>query len=202
MVESSPFFTPVLTTPTTGAEDPPVQVVVPPSIQRIMEVHADFVWRSLRRLGVPENLVEDSAQQVFAVFARKVDQVRPGSERAFLFGTLTNIAAHARRSLARNREQPYEDAHALVDPSPPPDELASQRQSRALLDQVLDALPLDLRTVFVLFELEELSAPQIAELTGLPVGTVASRMRRAREEFQRAAKRVRAHAMQCSRGKP
>ena len=60
----------------------------------------------------------------------------------------------------------------------------------------------ELRTVFVLFELEELSAPEVAGLTGLPVGTVASRLRRAREEFQLAARRVRAHATQATRGRP
>jgi RNA polymerase sigma-70 factor (ECF subfamily) len=59
-----------------------------------------------------------------------------------------------------------------------------QRRARHLLDEILDGLELDVRTVFVLFELEELTAPEISELLGIPIGTVASRLRRAREDFR------------------
>lgn len=176
--------------------------MVVPSIQQLVEAHADFVWRSLRRLGVPEPMVDDATQQVFMIAAGKIDRIRPGSERSFLFATVTNIAAHARRSLARGREQPYAETAEWVDPAPRPDELVAEHQARALLDEVLDALPADLRTVFVLFELEELSAPEVAAITGLPVGTATSRLRRAREEFQKAAKRVRAQTTRPTRGEP
>ena len=77
-------------------------------------------------------------------------------------------------------------------PEPNAEQLLERRQARALLDQLLDEMPEDLRVVFVLFELEELSTPQIAELCALPIGTVASRLRRAREEFHAIAKRLRA----------
>jgi RNA polymerase sigma-70 factor (ECF subfamily) len=172
------------------------------STESAVHAHADFVWRSLRRLGVPESLADDATQQVFATYARKVDLVRPGSERAFLFATLSHVAAHVRRSLARRRELPEDDVHEVVDPSPRPDEAAERREARAILDDALEALPFELRTVFVLFELEELSAPEIAELVGIPAGTVASRLRRAREEFRKAVNRVRGHERPGSRGKP
>jgi len=160
-------------------------------VRAAVEVHADFVRRSLRRLGVPESLADDARQQVFATYARKVELVHAGAERAFLFSTLSYVAAHVRRSLARRRELPEHDLREVADPSPCPEQIAEQRQACAILDKVLDALPVELRTVLVLFELEELSAPEIAKLTGIPTGTVASRLRRAREELRKAVSRVR-----------
>jgi RNA polymerase sigma-70 factor (ECF subfamily) len=171
------------------------------SVQSAVGAHADFVWRSLRRLGVPESLADDATQQVFATYARKIEVVQAGSERAFLFATLSHVAAHVRRSLARSRELPDDDVQEVVDPSPRPDEAVERREARAILDDVLEALPFDLRTVFVLFELEELSAPEIAQLVGIPTGTVASRLRRAREEFRKAVNRVRGNEKLGSRGK-
>ncbi|WP_394835942.1 sigma-70 family RNA polymerase sigma factor [Pendulispora rubella] len=175
----------------TSASSAQAQRGAPNSIQVAVEVHADFVRRSLRRLGVPDSLADDARQQVFATYARKIERIHAGAERAFLFSTLSYVAAHIRRSLARSRELSAHDVLEVADPSPCPDQLAEQRQARAILCKVLEALPVDLRTVFVLFELEELSAPEIAELTGIPTGTVASRLRRARAEFRKAANRVR-----------
>jgi RNA polymerase sigma-70 factor, ECF subfamily len=153
----------------------------------------DFIWRSIRRLGVPPTDVDDCAQQVFWVASRKLDEIRPGSERAFLFGTALRVASDARRSRTRRREVPEqgEGAEAL-DPAPDPEELADKQRARALLDEVLDAMPMDLRAPFVLFELEEMKAAEIAAVLDVPVGTVASRLRRAREEFQKIVARVKA----------
>jgi RNA polymerase sigma-70 factor (ECF subfamily) len=190
-----------LLTQPSGAEEIPTQRRVAISIQRLVELHANFVWSSLRRLGLPEHLVDDATQQVFLVASNKLDRIEPGSERAFLFATLANVAAHARRKLARGREDPYAEDHEAIDTAPLADDMLAERQARKLLDEVLDALPTDLRTVFVLYELEELSAPEIASLLDLPLGTVSSRLRRGREEFQKAAKRVRAQSAPLSRGK-
>jgi RNA polymerase sigma-70 factor, ECF subfamily len=79
----------------------------------------------------------------------------------------------------------------ISDPGPLPDAAAEMRQRRLILDRVLDALPIDLRTVFILFEIEGLGSPEIASMLSIPVGTVASRLRRAREAFQAEAGRVR-----------
>jgi RNA polymerase sigma-70 factor (ECF subfamily) len=172
-------------------------------IEVLVTQHGDFVWRSLRRLGVPEPLVDDATQQVFMIACDKLDRIQPGSERSFLFSTLSNVAAHARRKLARGREQPYDElTEQAVDAAPLADDLVARRQARALLDIVLESLGEDLRAVFVLFELEELSVPEIAKIVGVPEGTASSRLRRAREEFQKAAKRVRAQGDGMKRGKP
>jgi RNA polymerase sigma-70 factor (ECF subfamily) len=195
MAESSPYLTVPL--PSIAAR-PSSEAAL--SIEALVDLHGDFVWRSLRRLGVPESQADDAAQQVFVVAARKLGTILPGRERAFLFATLSNVAAHVRRSFARNREMPDDGIDDVVDAAPRPDELMVERQARALLDEVLDTMDSSLRAVFVLFALEELTAPEIAELTGVPVGTVASRLRRARDEVQRAARRVR--ASRATRGTP
>ena len=160
------------------------------ALRDLTERHADFIWRSLRRMGVPEGAADDATQQVFLTASRKLGSIAPGRERAFLFGIAMNVAAHARRATARTREVPCE-RFEMADPAPSPDELLDRERARALLDEVLEAMSIDLRVVFVLFELEEMTMAEIASLTGLPAGTVASRLRRAREEFAAIAQRVR-----------
>lgn len=173
----------------------------PLSLNELVDHHADFVWRSLRRLGVPEASADDATQQVFIVAQSKLAAVAPGRERSFLFGVAINIAAHARRSLARRREVDESHASGVVDPAPLPDALIDERRARALLDEVLDAMDLDLRTVFVMFELEQMSMSEIAVMLALPPGTVASRLRRAREDFHERAHRLRAR-IEAGRSRP
>jgi len=154
----------------------------------------DFIWRSLRRLGVPPGEVDDCAQQVFLVASRKLPEIQPGSERAYLFSTAMRVASDARRSRSRRREVCEDDAGEALDPAPDPEQIADQKRARAVLDEVLDALPMDLRAPFVLFELEEMPSADIAATLDLPAGTVASRLRRAREEFQKIVARMQARA--------
>jgi RNA polymerase sigma-70 factor (ECF subfamily) len=159
----------------------------------MVDGHFDFIWRSLRGLGVPASAADDAAQQVFWVAAQKLDSIAPGSERSFLFATARGVAANQRRAHARSRELYDEDVLATeADRAPSPEQHAQTREARALLDRFLDALPEDLRTVFILFELEGLTMAHMAELLGVPMGTIASRLRRAREEFESAAKRFQA----------
>jgi RNA polymerase sigma-70 factor (ECF subfamily) len=151
-----------------------------------------FVWRMLRRLGVAEASIDDCAQQVFFVATRKVDTIAPDRERAFLLGVALNVAAEARRSQAIGREQPRDDLDEVEHGTPTPEQLSDRKQALELLDQALEQLPFELRTVFVLFEVEGTSTDDIASLLELPRGTVASRLRRAREEFHTIARRLRA----------
>ena len=96
------------------------------------------------------------------------------------------MASDARRSRTRRREAPAlpEESAEAADPAPDPEQAASLRRARAVLDEVLDAIPMELRAPFVLFELEEMPTAEIAAMLGVPAGTVASRLRRARDEFQ------------------
>ena len=153
-----------------------------------------FIWRTLRRLGVrPECVVDDATQRVFEIAARKRQSIRRGHERAFLFKTAVLVAAEERRAQRRSREVADEGSvGAAADTAPLPDQALEQQRNRELLDLVLDMLDANELTVFVLYELEGLSSPEISELLEIPVGTVASRLRRAREAFRAGARRLRA----------
>jgi RNA polymerase sigma-70 factor, ECF subfamily len=157
------------------------------------------VWRLLRRFGVLHSHLDDAAQEVFWVAARRMDTIRAGSERAFLYGVALRVASdHLRRRLAVPALADSEALLHLADPSPSPEQQLEAQRARELLDVVLDRLPLELRTVFVFAELEGLEVRQIAELEAIPLGTASSRLRRAREEFAAIAKRLR--AMLATRG--
>jgi RNA polymerase sigma-70 factor (ECF subfamily) len=145
--------------------------------------HGDFVARSLRSLGVPAADVDDAAQEVFFVLSRKLASVRTGAEKAFLFGSCLRVASDARRVQARERSRRDDgaDVAMMASAERPSDELVERRREREKLDVVLAALPLELRAVFVLFELQGVTLTEAASLLGIPRGTVMSRLRRARE---------------------
>jgi RNA polymerase sigma-70 factor (ECF subfamily) len=144
-----------------------------------------LIWRLLRRLGVPADAVDDAAQEVFLVVAERLADIRENSERSFAFGTAIRVAHSARRRRAREVAGAEDEGveSTVRSPLPGPDELSDQKRARELLNEVLDSMSFELRTVFILFELEGLRSPEIAELVGVPLGTVASRLRRARESF-------------------
>jgi RNA polymerase sigma-70 factor (ECF subfamily) len=160
-------------------------------VRRLFDEHFDYVWRLLRRLGVAESGVDDAAQQVFWIALQRMQGAGPSAEKAFLTGTALRIASNQRRSQQRRREV-NDEAPLLraVDPGSTPEELFEQKRELALLDRALAELPEELRSTFVLFELGDLSTPEIAELLQIPRGTVASRLRRARELFVGAALRL------------
>jgi RNA polymerase sigma-70 factor (ECF subfamily) len=183
--------------PSTRVDKPPPRPALSPEaaarFRAIVDANFSLVWRFLRGLGVPRHDVDDAAQQVFWVAAQRLDRIAPGSERGFLLATARGTAANARRAHERVREVPDEGALAArVDDGADPEQSASTRQARDLLDRFLDGLAEDVRSVFVLFELEGLTMAAIAELLEVPAGTVASRLRRARDEFQAAVKRFQA----------
>lgn len=151
----------------------------------------DFVWRSLRRLGVSPPETDDAAQQVFIVFARKVADVEVGKERPFLFGIVMRIAANTRRSQAKRREVPEEEAPAHVT-LPTAEASLDRAHARALLDEIIAKMPEERRVVFVLAELEELPVAEVAATLGIPVTTADWRLRKAREELDAAIVRLRA----------
>jgi RNA polymerase sigma-70 factor (ECF subfamily) len=150
-------------------------------LERIIQNDYRFVWRLLRRLGVPSDVADDATQQVFLVVAERLKDIREHSERSFAFGTALRVARSAHRLHSRETGGDESDLHES--PLPGPEELSDQKRARDVLDRVLDAMTPDLRAVFVLFELEGLKSPEIAELMDVPLGTVASRLRRAREKF-------------------
>lgn len=165
-----------------------------PGFKRIYEEHFAFVWRSLRRLGVPESDVSDAAQDVFLVVHRRLDEFEGRSKMTtWLYGICLRVARDRKR-LAHNRRR-ADDESALDEA---PDETvdvardAETRQGLRLLEELLDLMPLEQRAVFTMFELDGLGGDAIAEVLDIPIGTVHSRLRLAREAFERNLKRLQA----------
>jgi RNA polymerase sigma-70 factor, ECF subfamily len=157
----------------------------PHAVAQLVRQHSRYVWCLLRRLGVEVLHLDDATQQVFIVAARRLDCLRAGSERSFLCGTAVRVASNFRRNCGRRSLRMSEVSLDDLQSSAPSGELLlEQMRARRLLDYVLDKMTLELRTVFVLSEIEGLTAPEISTIIGCPLGTVSSRLRRAREQFR------------------
>lgn len=152
--------------------------------------HFDFVWRSLRRLGVPESASDDAAQDVFVIAHRGLSRFRGDSSvRTWLFAIAYRVA-RKHRPKAGEVEL---DAEALPDLSTrSPQDLTLAEEARQLLYRILGSLDEERRAVFILAELEGMSAPEIAEALGVKLNTVYSRLRLARADFQAEVRRERA----------
>lgn len=153
-------------------------------LRQLVLTQGDFVARSLRNMGVWGGELDDCVQKVFLVAARRLDEIEEGKERAFLFGCAHNTAAHFRRSLARRREVSDDVLIEHTSPGMRPDTLIEQKRHRQMLDDILATMDDGIRSVFVLYSFEELTMAEIAEILEIPPGTVASRLRRAREIFK------------------
>jgi len=160
---------------------------------RLVREHMSFVWRLLRRLGVADADADDAAQQAFITLSNRLSDVLAGRERAFLVTTALHIGLRMRRDRARRRETLGVELDERPDPAPSADELIDAQRARTLLDSLVAEMPEDLQLVFVLFEIEQLSSGEIAEVVGVPLGTVASRLRRARADFVARVARLEAH---------
>jgi RNA polymerase sigma-70 factor, ECF subfamily len=158
-------------------------------LRAMFDGNLDFVWRCLRRFGLLKQEADDAAQQVFLVAARRMDSIEQGRERAFLFATAVRVASEARRARTRRAEVGEDQIEERSSAPPSPEELVDQKRKRELLDDVLASLPEELRVALVLFELEGMSFTDMAECLSLPRGTIASRVRRAREQFEMLAER-------------
>lgn len=156
----------------------------------VYDEHFAFVWRSLRRLGVPERLLDDAAQDVFVVVHRRLGEFEGrASVRSWLFGIARRVAHDHRRRIGR-KERTEELPEAVVDPhgaTPAAD--AERAEARRVLHEILGELDDGKREVFVLAELEQMTVPEIAEAIGANLNTVYSRLRAARQGFEAAVAR-------------
>jgi len=156
------------------------------------------VWRNLRRLGVPDTILEDAAQDVFLVVHRRWDSFdsRWSSVETWLFGILMRVARNHRRSLRRRAWAIPSSMGDVIEvvPSPAagPAELVARREAVALLDRLLDSLDEDKRAIIVLVDIEQLSVPQAAESLEVNLNTAYWRLRTARTQLRKSLARVRA----------
>ena len=157
-------------------------------LERMFRAHHELIWRTLRRLGLSPDLAADTTQQAYLIAAERLDDIRSGSERAFLFSTAIGLARTNFRRSQRCQLQSDMDIH--VDPALKSEQLNNRCSAMELMDRIFAKTDPDLVTVFVLFELEGVSTVEIATLLGIPKGTTASRLRRAREAFRAEAARL------------
>jgi RNA polymerase sigma-70 factor, ECF subfamily len=149
---------------------------------------AEFVWRSLRRLGVADAHLSDATQEVFIVVHRGLARFEGRSElRTWLFGIVLRVASEWRRRARRRSSEPLPEV--IVDPRLTPFEQAARSEATEILERLLGELSHDQRAAFVLVEMEELSLPEAAQVLGANVHTVISRLRTARRKFEAALHR-------------
>lgn len=168
-----------------------------PTFDELYDNYVELLWRNARRLGVTDDAVDDVLQQVFLVVHRRLPEVTmTGSEKAWLFGVLLRVVRDHKRSL--RRKSPHRFFGGPADPETLPDERGRQPddalarvEAAQLVQRWLEALDDDKREVFILAELEQLSAREIGEATGTNPSTVYSRLRAARIELEAAAERYR-----------
>lgn len=186
--------------PARGAlsDERPLATAGVPTLGEVYRAHFDFVWRAVRALGVRDGAIDDVVQEVFVVAQRKLPGFEARSSmRTWLSGIVLNVVRHHRRSV--HRKSPHErssesptDVDTLPTTGPGPDDVVSLREGARLLREVLDGLDEKKREVLVLAELEGFSSPEIAQILGISLNTVYSRLRLAREAFERHAARCRA----------
>jgi RNA polymerase sigma-70 factor, ECF subfamily len=147
--------------------------------------HFEFVWRTLRRFGVASAALDDATQDVFVVVHRRFGAwEQRASIRAWLFGVSKRVAAKHRRGLERHARK----VAALPEPSAPAqlDDRVADRERLERIAEAIATLTPERREVYVLAELEGLSAPEIADALGCKLNTVYSRLRRARADLDAA----------------
>ena len=148
----------------------------------------DFVWRTLRHFGVDDAHVDDATQDVFVVVHRRLDDFDGRAPlRSWLIGICRRVAQRYReRSAKRN------DRIEVVVPPDDPEHVAQTNEAVEIVEQFLDSLDVDKREVFRMCEIEGMSAPEVADVLGVNLNTVYSRLRLARRRFEDALRRHRA----------
>lgn len=176
-----------------GATSAPPERPDPPTFEVLYDAHVDYLWRTARGLGISPAALEDVLQDVFMVVHRRLPELEHGGGiRTWLTRILLHVVQEHRRRFARK-----EDCDALPDDladprAGGPHEEVARGQASAILASLLDGMSEPLRTVFVLAEIEQVPAPEIADALDVGVNTVYSRLRLARTEYQRQVARVRA----------
>jgi len=174
----------------------PACAAAAPSVAAWYREHFAFVWRTLRRFGIPPQNLDDAVQDVFLVVQRRlIDFDRDSSARAWLFGVARFVARAQRRKLAsQGRSEAAFSEYEHTTHEADPERAALQTQAAALVQRCLAALDEDKRWVFILADLEGLSGPELAQALELNLNTAYARLRAARKQFEAALRRERARA--------
>ncbi|HSO32959.1 MAG TPA: sigma-70 family RNA polymerase sigma factor [Labilithrix sp.] len=156
----------------------------PLSFDQVYDRHFRFVWRVLRTFGLPPSMVEDAAQDVFVVVHRRLGEFEGRSDiRTWLFRIARWVVSSERRKL-RTKPVHEELDEAVVDKAAGPYDLAVRSEAVETLERILGQMDADKRVAFLLMDIEEMKASEVAELLEINVNTVYSRLRLAREQFR------------------
>jgi RNA polymerase sigma-70 factor (ECF subfamily) len=159
-------------------------------LRRIFDGDFDYVWASLRRLGIPDRDLEDLSQEVFVQVYRKIDDYDPARPiRPWLFAFMFRCASDWRRRAWRRLEV-LGNALEPADTTLGAEETMARAEDLDLALGALECVDIDRRAVFILYELDGYPMKEIAASLGIPVFTGYSRLRVAREEFEAAAQRL------------
>jgi RNA polymerase sigma-70 factor (ECF subfamily) len=166
-----------------------------PDFDTLYEDNLKYVWRAARRLGIDPADTDDVVQEVFVIAHRRLPEFEGRAQvKTWLFKILVRVVRHYFRSQRRKPGHHREALNGKIDslrahPTHGPAEAAERAEAVRILDRLLGHLGADKREVFVLAEIEQLSSVEIAEVIGANVNTVYSRLRVARQEFERALTR-------------
>jgi RNA polymerase sigma-70 factor (ECF subfamily) len=163
------------------------------SFESIYRQYFDFVWSAVRRLGVSPAATDDVVQEVFIVIHSRIHTLeRPEALRSWIYGVVRRtVSSHhrAQRAKAVSGVQLAVETEAQVGTPPTPSDLSEQNDQVKLLYRLLEELDEQKREVFILAELDELTAPEIAQILEIPLNTAYSRLRAARQAFEEALAR-------------
>jgi RNA polymerase sigma-70 factor (ECF subfamily) len=159
-------------------------------VTAVFKAHHAFVWRILRHLGVAAADQEDVLQEVFVVVHRRLADYREQDKmRSWLYAICTRVVREHRRRLGRRHEELRELPEVPHEPSQASE--VADRQALTLAHGLLKTLPEKQRAVFVLYEIEQLSMPEIALAVECPLPTAYARLRKARERVLAEVARIR-----------
>lgn len=165
-----------------------------PDFRTLFERELGYVLETLRRLGVARADVEDMAHDVFVAVLRQLDTYDPSRPlKPWLFGFAFRIASQYKRKA--RRVEGLEAPEQLVDASPRPDAHYETARKRKMVQLALEEIELERRAVFVLHDIDGCTGDEIARTLEVPLGTVYSRLRLAREDFSAKMRRLQAKGM-------
>lgn len=160
-----------------------LSVTEPLRVDDVYRAHADFVWRTVQRFGVPAAEAEDLVHEVFMVVQRRLPEFEGDALPSWLYAICRGVAANYRRGRTRAERR----VHGLEQEPPPParslEDAAAEREAAAAVDRFLATLDADTRAIFELADIEGLTCPEIARATGLDLGRVHARLKTARRRF-------------------
>lgn len=146
-------------------------------VASLYDAHARQVFRTLTRLGLRGSAIEDAVQDVFLTAHQRLEHFeRRSSALTWLLAIGVRVAANVRRSDERRGLSLVAD-DSLVDPTGGADQRLERERDLQQLERVLGQLPREQREVVVLVDLEQLTAPQVAEALEVKLNTVYSRLR-------------------------